>query len=751
MIAHRLAAAAAVVLLALPAGARAAEPRLVPAAPEARPLAVDRAVTALDRLSAAARALAAGDGETALSALDALDAAPPDPALPPGMLAGRVDLLRGMAYLAVGRPADALEPLDRAARRLPQLADLARLRRADALRRAGDPAAAAQGYAGVLRDFPKSPFAPEARAALGAAKVEAGDLAGAVEADRAALATGLPDDVADLVRLRLGDSLERLGRIAEAAAAYRTLVVERPLGPAARDAERRLAALGPPKSPLRALSNEERLTRGLILFEAYRSREALADLMAVDLSALPGGESGPTAQDVRLKRGLALFRLRRYPEAARELSPLAGLSTPVGEEARFWRARALARQGRAREAIAEFTAIAEQAPGSRFAGQAAYLAAVVLDDQGEAEEARARFRALADRVGRAPLAADALWNVAWRAYRKGDLAAAAEVLGEIVQRFAGSDAADRALYWLARTELKLGEVALAVPRLKDLVARRPLSYYGIQAARRLEEIDREVAAGDPPAARRPSPPPEPTCCEVLPARPVATPILERAAMLVQLGLLAEARTELAAIHRRGGDVPPLEVARLLHAAGDYSRPLAIARGLAGVPLERLGLDPDGRLFALAFPRGYRDAVEAEARAAGVPVHLAYAIIRAESLFDPAAVSPVGARGLMQLMPATAESLAETVGLAPFDPQALFQPAANLRFGITLLGRLLARYPGRPYLAMAAYNAGPEAVSRWLAAFGNLPEDEFVESIPYTETRGYVMKVTAFWKTYDTLY
>ncbi|HEX7127608.1 MAG TPA: transglycosylase SLT domain-containing protein, partial [Thermodesulfobacteriota bacterium] len=388
---------------------------------------------------------------------------------------------------------------------------------------------------------------------------------------------------------------------------------------------------------------------------------------------------------------------------------------------------------------------------SRFAGQAAYLAAVVLDDQGEAEEARARFRSLADRAGRAPLAADALWNVAWGAYRAGDLAAAGEILGEIVQRFAGSDAADRALYWLARTELKLGEIALAVPRLQDLVARRPLSYYGIQASRRLEEVDREAAAGNPTRANRPAPPPEPECCGVLAARPVASPVLERATVLVQLGLLAEARTELAAVHRRGGDVPPLEVARLLHAAGDYSRPLAIARGLAGVPLERLGLDPDGRLFALAFPRGYRDAVEAEARAAGVPVHLAYAIIRAESHFDPEAVSPVGARGLMQLMPATAESLAATVGLAPFDPQALFSPAANLRVGITLLGRLLARYPGRPYLAMAAYNAGPEAVSRWLAAFGNLPEDEFVESIPYTETRGYVMKVTAFWKTYDALY
>jgi soluble lytic murein transglycosylase len=135
----------------------------------------------------------------------------------------------------------------------------------------------------------------------------------------------------------------------------------------------------------------------------------------------------------------------------------------------------------------------------------------------------------------------------------------------------------------------------------------------------------------------------------------------------------------------------------------------------------------------------------------VPVHFAYAIIRAESLFDPAAISPVGARGLMQLMPATAESLAPAVAMARFEPDVLFQPEANVRLGITLLGRLLARYPGRPHLAMAAYNAGPEAVGRWVDDFGRLPEDEFVESIPYTETRGYVMKVTSFWRTYDALY
>jgi soluble lytic murein transglycosylase len=168
-------------------------------------------------------------------------------------------------------------------------------------------------------------------------------------------------------------------------------------------------------------------------------------------------------------------------------------------------------------------------------------------------------------------------------------------------------------------------------------------------------------------------------------------------------------------------------------------------------LERLGLDPERRLLPLAFPRGYRAAVEAQARTARVPVHLAYALIRAESVFDPAAVSPVGARGLMQLMPATAETLAPALGATPFDADLLFDPEANVRFGVTLLGRLLAKYPGRPDLAVAAYNAGPEAVARWIEAFGQLAEDEFVESIPFTETRGYVMKVTANWQTYDALY
>jgi soluble lytic murein transglycosylase len=425
----------------------------------------------------------------------------------------------------------------------------------------------------------------------------------------------------------------------------------------------------------------------------------------------------------------------------------------VGEEARFWRARALARQGSSREAIAEFTAIAEANPDGRYAGQASYLAAVVLDDQGEKAEAAVRFRALADRFAKSAIAAHALWQLAWGRYRAGEVAAAEEAFAEMMRRFPGTDAADRALYWRARVELRLGRPESAVSRLVDLVSRRPLSYYGIQAARRLDEVDREAAAGARAATGAPverAAVLEPACCRLAGERAVAAP-LARAALLVDLGLLAEARTEVLAVQRRGRDVPPLEAARLLHAAGDYSRPLAMARGLAGLPLERLALDPERRLFPLAFPRGYRQAVEAEAKAARVPEHLAYAIIRAESLFDPEAVSPVGARGLMQLMPGTAEDLSEALGAPLSDPDDLFAPGANVRLGITLLGRLLRRYPERPYLAVAAYNAGPEAVNRWVRSFGDLAEDEFVESIPFTETRGYVMKVIAFWRTYDALY
>jgi soluble lytic murein transglycosylase len=152
-----------------------------------------------------------------------------------------------------------------------------------------------------------------------------------------------------------------------------------------------------------------------------------------------------------------------------------------------------------------------------------------------------------------------------------------------------------------------------------------------------------------------------------------------------------------------------------------------------------------------YPLAYWSVVTATARTHQVDPLLVYALIRQESLFAAGAVSSANARGLMQLMPATARELAHATGVPAPSPGSLHRPATNVGFGVALLRRLLDRYDGSRAKALAAYNAGQEAVAKWERRYGSREPDEFVELISYRETRDYVKAVLRNYRAYRRLY
>ena len=129
------------------------------------------------------------------------------------------------------------------------------------------------------------------------------------------------------------------------------------------------------------------------------------------------------------------------------------------------------------------------------------------------------------------------------------------------------------------------------------------------------------------------------------------------------------------------------------------------------------------------------------------------LIREESLYSARVVSRVGAVGLMQLMPATAKRVAQQLNLSDskYEPDRLYQPKHNIQLGTHYLGQLLDEYQGNLIYSVAAYNAGPQAVQRWMAKNGHRPPDEFVELIGYRETRGYVKRVVGSYRIYRTIF
>jgi soluble lytic murein transglycosylase len=144
-----------------------------------------------------------------------------------------------------------------------------------------------------------------------------------------------------------------------------------------------------------------------------------------------------------------------------------------------------------------------------------------------------------------------------------------------------------------------------------------------------------------------------------------------------------------------------------------------------------------------FPLAYQEQVSQAAEATAINPLLLYAIARQESAFTPDARSPVGATGLMQLMPATAKQTARSSGLS-FSPADLLQPEKNIALGSRYLNQLLGQFGGNRILAAAAYNAGPHRVRQWLTKEdAKLPYDIWIETIPFQETRGYVQNVLSF--------
>jgi soluble lytic murein transglycosylase len=225
----------------------------------------------------------------------------------------------------------------------------------------------------------------------------------------------------------------------------------------------------------------------------------------------------------------------------------------------------------------------------------------------------------------------------------------------------------------------------------------------------------------------------------------------RALELKLLGMDQDAARELVSLtdrYARDRSVL-LELSALLYETGAYYPALRVARLYFPDALERGGEPVPQVLWSVAYPTGYLSTIRAHA-GSQVDPYLVAAIIREESQYDARAVSRVGAVGLMQVMPATAQAVARRQGLPDVIRDELFDQETNIRFGIGYLKQLLQQFSGNVMHAVAAYNAGPPAVSAWVTKNGDKEPDEFVELIPYQETRQYVKRVLRSYREYHRL-
>jgi soluble lytic murein transglycosylase len=538
-----------------------------------------------------------------------------------------------------------------------------------------------------------------------------GDDALVLEASERLLALdGTRGDARSDVEGRRIAALLRGKRKADAVALARRLLVRDPGHRAARERETWLDD-GTVK-----LSGEQRNQRTEGLLAAARYVRALEELEREKRSL-------DARDEVSVRRRVLLVEtLVRGEQIARGLEAARGLAgAPDAPDA--WRESLAWALGKATDhagASKAWRALSESTSDPALKQEACFFSGFLLYEASRYADARARWRACEEPMKESVWAPAALWYRALTFLVEGQQPKARGLLQRLVDEHPTHRELDKHRYWLARVLEASGSPAdrKRARALLGALAVDVHEWYGQLARARLSNKPVQGKRVAPDAFARRAPDDE---------------AAQTARMLFALGFVPEAHAAASAL---GDETTHLALSA---AVGDFHR----GWRYGGRYKPRVGLGsrrlPARSSLRVPYPSPWRAAVDAACHEHGVSPAFAYAIMRQESGFRPTAESKVGARGLMQLMPYTANGLARVRGIAPPQPDDLFRPEVSIDLGVSWLG-ITQRELGHELLSAAAYNGGPRNVTAWMASFGHLEPELFVERVPFKETREYIKRV-----------
>jgi soluble lytic murein transglycosylase-like protein len=493
------------------------------------------------------------------------------------------------------------------------------------------------------------------------------------------------------------------------------------------------------------LDTESLLLRARHLLEDSDAEEALTTL-----SLVPVGERD---FEWLLAQAEALTRDRRGVEALELLAEIEttdpGRRGPLEwqraqaalDASRARRGRTNLPQSRRREmrelALAKLEAISQLAADDALTLRALRLLFGELSDQDDGYD---RAFAVLQRLRRLDPSDTSgtgyLWRLGWQAFTRRDHPVAIGYWSELEALYPGTNTARGGRYWTARAHDSLGHVDRARGIYREIIDSGIEDFYSRHARSRLGETGQ---AADPWPSRPAEPWPEDR-------------LLDRARRLSDLGLDQLALYELEGLrpiadHRAFCAVEALALARQGRRR-ESIRSLACAFPFLGKPGQS---DAPEEALRLYYPLDYRQVIEIRAREQGLSPYLVFAMVRQESAFDASARSWAGARGLMQVMPATGRELARRLGL-PYSSSNLNDPDFSVRLGTLYFRQVLEMFDGNQELALAGYNGGPYRIRKlWRQAGGGREIDHFVESLSLEETKIYVKRILLFENSYQRLY
>lgn len=426
-------------------------------------------------------------------------------------------------------------------------------------------------------------------------------------------------------------------------------------------------------------------------------------------------------------------------------------------------AMVLRRVNRDLEAAMHYAALVSGWPAHPMANRARVEAAWLLSRRGLPGEAAALWADAADSSGRGEAQRDALWWGGFAAVLRGDTSRAQRDLSRLRDRYGDERDGvaitwdERASYWLARTYEAMASIPQASREYASVAARYPMSWYGILSEERLRDLEpvfpkvlTELGLTSDTVLRRAL---EPVADDppITSLRVVREPVLELAVAYLRLGRRDRAISALESLLRSGqitGGGRRLLASLYGHTGQVQARQRVLRYGIvivAEVTPELMEMYRHRHLLT------HEEILVTECLSRGVSPSLFAGLVHVESRFKPKARSGVGAVGLAQIMPSTARLTGKALLGYKVSRSKLRKPEVNLALGAALLGALLEHFRGHAPSALAAYNAGRGATRGWLRDRGHLMTDAFVESIPYVQTRRYVMRVVSMAHLYHRIY
>ncbi len=415
-------------------------------------------------------------------------------------------------------------------------------------------------------------------------------------------------------------------------------------------------------------------------------------------------------------------------------------------KALFEMGRCAVKLGRDLTATTRFREFARRYPDSQGADEALWQAGMAYERRGRHRDARKLFLALAKTYPTSSYADRAAWRAEFALYQTRQYAAAARGFSRLASQTDENYMRDQSYYWAGKCHQKLGQKAEAQLWIGRASEGFPNSYYSARARAVLGKTE-DVSLEVPQRGESPS------MGQLY--EPSAQAHIHKGDALASIGLYRDAAREYdraQRIHARNAFaledlMRRYERVRAMHKALQVSNRIVILQREQGMPMTRAS-------FRRLYPTYYWGEINQVARAMDLDPHLVIAIMRQESAFNADAVSRAGARGLMQVMPKTGRNMARLVKLENFSTEDLHDPHTSILLGGKHLSDHLKSFQKDEHrqlgLALSAYNAGLGAAKRWGKHLTRRDVDEFVERIPYKETRNYVKLVYRNYRVYSFL-